>query len=267
MPTRITPLDVKTFAPQEVYRKGEQMFEGQLVKHRFRTNYGLQATVRGTGNFRVEMVVDGDQLFGRCSCHDGGTPCEHMVSVLLSWVNEPNTFTSYQSLRKAIREKDKNTLVDVLINLIEIWPELSQFFISAPGSDELATIREDVADLFDFPLSQKIDPTTIIESCRIQFARAKIYRNEGKWSAARILFFEVLNRTLALVDSQQTQRDFPENFIAELGDDYEEIALGDPEFDQQAAAVAKEVEAILSHESAEIEGVLLDSLKERLNLA
>jgi hypothetical protein len=267
MPTRITPLDVKTFAPHEVYRRGEQIFEGQLVKHRFRTNYGLQATVRGTGNFRVEMVVDGERLFGRCSCHDGGAPCEHMVSVLLSWVNEPNTFISYQNLRKAIREKDKNTLVDVLINLIEIWPELSQFFVLAPDSDELKTIREDVAVLFDFPLTQKIDPATIIESCRIQFVRAKIYRNEGKWSAARILFFEVLNRTLALLDSQQTIGAFPENFIAELGDDYEEIALGDPEFDEHAAAVTEEVGELLAHESAEIEGVLLDSLRDRLHLA
>jgi len=264
MPNRITPLDVKTFAPQEIYNKGEKIFDGQLVKHRFQTNYGLKATVRDKGNNRVEMIVDGDQLFGRCTCHEGSSPCEHMVAVLLAWVNESPTFLSYQTLRRAIREKDKTVLIDILINLVEIWPEISQFFIIAEGYDEIKAIREDVADIFDFPLTQKIDPHEIIESCQILFVRAKLLRNEGKYRHARILHFEILNRTLALLDQQQTIKAFPENFITELGDDYEEIALSDPDLDDHADEIRKEITELLEHDSAELEETYLDSLKEKL---
>ena len=264
MPTRITPLDVKAFASHEIYRKGEQIFDSQLVKHRFQTNFGLQATVRSRGNYRVEMIVDGEQLFGRCSCHEGSSPCEHQVAVLLAWVNEPQTFLSYQALRKAIREKDKNTLVDVLINLIEVFPELSQFFVAPPCEKEIETIREEVADVFDFPHTQKIDPGEIVEPCRILFIRARLLRNEGKWECARILIFEILNRLLSLIDRQQISKPFPENFVAEIADDYEDIALTDPELEEHKQLIKAEISELQNHESADIEGVFLDRIKEKL---
>ncbi len=266
MPSRITPLDVKTFANPEIYRKGEQIFENDLVRHRFQTHYGLQATVRSKGKFRVEMIVDGEQLFGRCTCHVGSTPCEHQVATLLSWVSEPQTFISYQTLRKSIRQKDKSTLIDVLINLIEVFPELSHFFISTPGLDEIVAIREDVASIFDFPHSEKIDPKEIIEPFQVLFVRTKMLRNEGKWTHARILLFELLNRTLALLDSRQTSEPFQENFIAELGDDYEDIAISDPDFDEHREEIKKEVREILDHESANAEGIFLEQLCERLGI-
>jgi hypothetical protein len=265
MPTRITPLDVKSFASHELYRKAEQLYEGQLVKNRFKTNLGLKATIRDVGSNRVDMVVDGDQLFGRCSCHDGSAPCEHMVATLLAWVTEPASFLSYQTLRSAIREKDKTTLIDILIHLIEIQPEISQFFVSPPDMDEMKATIEEVADIFDFPLTMKIDPREVINSCQLLFVKGKLLRNEGKWHLARILHFEILNRILALIDQEQTSKPFPENFITEVADDYEEIALADPDFDQHRVEIQAEVNELLQHEAAGFEGILIDEIKERLS--
>lgn len=266
MPSRITPLDVKAFAPHELYRKGEQIFENDLVKHRFQTHFGLQATVRSKGNCKVEMIVDGEQVFGRCSCHFGSAPCEHQVALLLAWVNEPSTFTSYQMLRKAIRLKDKSTLIDILINLIEVFPDISSFFLTPPGIDEVEAVKEDVANIFDLPHSEKIAPSEIVEPFQILFVRTKLLRNEGKYRLARIILFEFLNRTLALLDWQQTTAPFQENFIAEIADDYEEIALADPDFEADKQEIKKEVEEILEHESANAEGVFLDQLCEKLGI-
>lgn len=266
MPSRITPLDVKAFASHEIYRKGEQIFENDLVKHRFQTNFGLQATVRGKGIFKVEMIVDGEQVFGRCTCHVGSTPCEHQVAMLLAWVNEPNSFTSYQNLRKAIRTKDKSTLVDILINLIEAFPDISSFFLIPDGVDEIEAVREDVASIFDLPHSEKINPEEITEPFQILFVRTKLLRNEGKYQLARIILFEFLNRTLSLLDWQQTSAPFQENFIAEIADDYEEIALADPEFEADKEDILKETQEILDHEAAGTEGVFLEQLSEKLGI-
>ncbi len=266
MPSRITPLDVKAFAEHEIYRKGEQIYESQLVKHRFQTNVGLQATVRSNGNYHVEMIVDGEQLFGRCTCPAGSAPCEHQVATLLSWVNDSHTYISYQSLRKAIRAKDKNTLIDVLMNLIEVLPEISQFFIDEPGIDQIKAVREDVADIFDLPLSQKIDPNDILKPCQILLVRAKLLRSEGKWNLARTILFEILNRTLALVEREQLSRPFRENFIVELADDYEELALHDPDFDEHRDDIKRQVVEILEHDATDIEGIFFDQIKDRLKL-
>ena len=264
MPHSITPLDVQSFASKEIYLKGERIFENNLVKNRFQTNVGLKATVRGKRNFHVEMIVDNEQLFGRCTCHVGNSPCEHQVATLLSWLNEPSSFVSYQALRKAIKLKDKNALVDILINLCEAFPDLSRLFSLSPGVDELQLIQEDVADIFDFPHTEKIDPQDIIASFQILFIRAKILRGEGKWSHARSIWFEVLNRILALIDSNQLSTGFPEGMVVDIADDYEEIATSDPNFDDHKKIINVEMEQLLQHKAAEIEGVYLDQLKELL---
>ncbi len=266
MPHRITPLDVQTFASNEVYRKGERIFENNHVKNRFQTNFGLKATVRGDKTLQVEMIVDNEQVFGRCTCHIGNTPCEHQVATLLAWLNEPTSFVSYETLRKSIKLKDKNTLVDILINLCEAFPDLSRLFTMHPGVDELVIIREDVADIFDFPHTEKIDPGEIVAALTILFIRAKILRAEGKYSHARAIYFEVLHRMLALLDSHQLREPFPENALMDIADDYEELSLSDPQFVEHKEQIADEVQELLHHESAEPEGVILDQLKERLEL-
>lgn len=264
MPSRITPMDVIAYASEEVYRRGAQIYENGWVRHRFQTLYGLQATVRSKGNYRVEMIVDGEQLFGRCNCPAGSTHCEHQVALLLTWLNEPKTFINYQDLRKAIRQKDKNDLVDILVNLIEVFPELSQFFLTPENQDEASAIREQVAEIFDFPHAQKIDPQSIVEACQILFVRAKTLRNEGKWNIARMVIFEILNRCLSLIDRIQISKPFPANFIVELADDYEELALNDPNMQSQLEEIAAEVKQLMEHESAEAEGVFLDMIKQKL---
>jgi len=267
MPNRITPLDITAYASPETYQLGEQLFNKGCVRHRFQTLYGLQGTVRAKRPYRVEMIVDGEQLFGRCNCPNGGAHCEHQVAVLLSWVNEPSTFVSYQALRKSIRSRDKNELVDLLVNLIEIRPEMSQFFITPPHLDELAAIREQVADEFDFPPGAKIDPQIIVEACQVLFVQAKMLRTSGKWNAARTLFFELLHRCLALIDHIQIIKPFPENFIIDLADDYEDDAVNDPDFSAHLSQIGKEVKQLLEHESAEAEGVLLETIRQKVNEA
>lgn len=267
MPHRITPLDVQAFAAKEIYLKGERIFENNLVKNRFQTNLGLKATVRGEKNHHVEMIVDNEQLFGRCTCHVGNSPCEHQVAALLAWLSEPSSFVSYQTLRKAIKLKDKNALVDILINLCEAFPDLSRLFVISPGVDELETIQEDVADIFDFPHTAKIDPQEIMASFQILFIRARILRSEGKWLHARIIYYEVLNRILALIDNQQLSASFPESTITDIADDYEEIALSDPDFAEHTKQIGAEVDLLLSHVSADTEGILFDQLKEKLSLS
>lgn len=266
MPHRITPLEVQSFAAKEVYRKGERIFENNLVKNRFQMNIGLKATVRGEKNHHVEMIIDNEQLFGRCTCHVGNSPCEHQVAALLAWLNEPSSFVSYQTLRKAIKLKDKNALVDILINLCEAFPDLSRLFVTSPGVDEFEIIQEDVADIFDFPHTAKIDPQEILASFQILFIRARILRSEGKWTHARVIFYEALNRILSLIDSHQLSAPFPEGTITDIADDYEEVAISDPNFAADREAMRKEVEELVRHESAEAEGIVLDQLRERLEM-
>jgi hypothetical protein len=147
---------------------------------------------------------------------------------------------------------------------VDVFPELSQFFIMPVNVDDITAIREEVADIFDFPHSHKIKPQHIIDACQILFARAKLLRSTGKWRYSRLIYFEIINRTLALVDREQTSAPFRENFIAELADDYEEIVVNDPDLEAYVDEIRAEVRELLDHESAEGEGVSLEQIKQKI---
>ena len=64
MPSRITPMDVKSYADADLYRLGEQVYEGGMVRHRFQSSYGLQAIVKGKDKYRVEVIVEAKSCSG-----------------------------------------------------------------------------------------------------------------------------------------------------------------------------------------------------------
>ena len=266
MPARITPIDVTSYASPDVLVLGEKIFENELVKHRFQTDYGLRATVRSKGVFQVEMIVDNEQLFGRCDCAAGSSPCEHKVATLLAWLNESNTFTDYQTLRKSIRNTEKNSLVEMLVNLIELFPELVHFFVQMEGQDELGYIRNKVADIFDFPHSEKTDPDQVAGPGKIMLVWSRYLRHENKWRQSRIVIFELLNRILSLIDQEQLAQPLPESFIAGIADEYIDVVLTDPDADAWADDLAREVPELLMHPASEEYGVILDPVKNKFNI-
>lgn len=266
MPAQITPIDVTSYASPDIFMLGEKIFENELVKHRFQTDYGIRATVRSKGVFQVEMIVDNEQLFGRCDCVAGSSPCEHKVATLLAWLNESNTFINYQTLRKSIRNIEKNSLVEMLVNLIELFPELVHFFIQMEGQDELKYIRDHVADIFDFPNSEKIDPAQIVGPGKIMLVWARCLRHENKWRQSRIVIYELLSRILSLIDQEQLLCPLQESFVAGIADEYVDIVLTDPDANAWADDLAQEVPELLSHPAAEEYGVILDPVNNKFNI-
>lgn len=266
MPTRITPIDVQLYADKDTYKKGETLYDKKAVKHRFQSNYGLQATVRDKSRFRVEMIIEGEQLFGRCTCPSGTRACEHQVATLLAWVSEPRSFISYQQLRKAIRQQDKNSLIDLLMSLSEVFPEISQFFVSIPGKTGRQSIQQEIADIFNHSSAKTGLSTDVIDSTQIILIRARYLRTKGEWVLARTIYFETLIRLLDLTDSTGSAKPFSESFVAEMADNFEECSVHDPNFELNKKDILKETQKILDHPSAENEGVFLEDLKARLEL-
>ncbi|HPG41901.1 MAG TPA: hypothetical protein PLP19_05305 [bacterium] len=264
MPARITPLDVKNYADNDVYECGKQIFENNLVKYRFQTDYGLKATVRDNGNNVVEMVVEDGQLFGRCTCAAGSRPCKHKVAMLLAWLAGPGSFISFSTLRKTIRDIDKNTLVELYVNLAEAMPELSSFFAHESAQQELHKIPRDVALALEIPAGEKVGSFEVIEACKILLVRARYLRHENKWEHARTLLFEILHCLLKLLVHNRLDQSLPEGYLADIADSYEETTLSDPDFDIHRQAIRAEYDMLISHPAAENEGVYLEQLVGRL---
>jgi len=262
MPTRITPLEIQALSDPKEYEQGMKYFLGGRVKARLRTDTGLLATVKADGVCRVEVVVEGEQIFGRCSCSPvSGSLCRHQVAAALAFVDRPQSFLSLQELRKAVRKEDKGALVETIVNIAVVVPEVACFF---GEGDEVERLRRGIADLFDLPSGGQWSVHEVMVPAQLILQRAQMLRTAGKWEQARRICFLLLDAALTLNDRKHGAAGYPESFMTALIDAYEGAALGDPELERKKEVVREELHALLRHESAEVEGVYMEQLSERL---
>ncbi len=265
MPSRITPLDIQALSDPKEYEQGMKYFLRGRVKARLRTDTGLVATVKADGVCRVEVVVEGEQIFGRCSCSPVSAGlCRHQVAAALAFVDRPQSFLSLQELRKLIRKGEKNALVEVLVNIALVVPEVAAFF---GEGDEAERLEQWIRDLFDVPAGGGWSGEELLLPARLIVQRAQMLRAEGKWEQARRICFALLDAALTLNDRRHGAVPYPESFITSLLQVYEGAALRDPELAQKRERIRQELQALLRHESAEVEGVSMEQLSERLESA
>ncbi|MDZ7270354.1 MAG: hypothetical protein ONB17_01950 [candidate division KSB1 bacterium] len=262
MPTRITPLDIQALSDPKEYEQGMKYYLGGRVKARLRTDTGLLATVKADGLWRVEVVVEGEQIFGRCGCSPvRGGLCRHQVATALAFLDRPQSFLSLQEMRRLIRKQDKSALVELLVNMAVVVPEVAAFF---GEGDEAERLKEWIADLFDMPTGGGWSVEELLVPARLILQRALMLRVEGKWDQARRICFALLDAALALNDRKHGGVAYPESFMTALIDAYEGAALRDPELEQKRETVRQELQALLGHETAEVEGVYMEQLSQRL---
>ncbi|MCR4439064.1 MAG: hypothetical protein QHJ34_09090 [bacterium] len=262
MPTRITPLDIQALSDPKEYEQGMKYFLGGRVKARLRTDTGLSATVKADGLCRVEVVVEGEQIFGRCTCSPvSGSLCRHQVAAALAFVDAPHSFLSLQELRKLLRKEEKAALVETIANIALVVPEVAGFF---GEGDEAERLGRWTADLFDLPAGGGWSVQELMVPAQLILQRAQMLRAAGKWEQARRICYALLDAALTLNDRKHGAVGYPESLMTALIDAYEGAALNDPELDAKRDVVREELQALLRHESAEVEGVYLEQLSERL---
>ena len=265
MPTRITPLDIQALSDPKEYSQGMKFYERGKVKSRFRSDTSLIATVKADENCRVEVMVDGEQIFGRCTCSpESSNMCRHQVAVALAFLEKPTTFIPYEKLRKAIKKTDKSSLVEMILHITNVIPELASFFNIDLDDREIDRLKRQIADIFDLQLSGHWQITDITIPASLMLQRANMYRNAGYWEESRIICYELLENALAFDDKKHCAAGYPENFIPMLTDAYEGTAMNDPQLESKRQMVLTEINKLSEYESAEVEGVYMDQLIERL---
>ncbi|MDZ7371479.1 MAG: hypothetical protein ONB12_09935 [candidate division KSB1 bacterium] len=260
MPHSVTLPDIRAFVDSEIFARGETLYRLGGVRSRFQTAVGIKGVVLGEKKVSAEVVIDQKQMFGRCTCQIGSGPCEHQTALLIAWVNEPESFIQIDSLRKAVRAKDKETLAETLILLCEAFPELCSLFTDHSGVDEIAALQKEVDTVFAFPENMRLTYHDLIVPLQILTIRAKLFRAEGKYRQARTLYFHLLRHVFTLTRNQRLGEAFTEEMLIDLADAYEELSLADPHFAQETPALRREL-AVLDACRPDSEMVWFEELK------
>src|SRR4029078_12801782 len=75
------------FFSSAIQKRGRSYFLGGVVRITQGTEHSVQATVRGTSNYRVSLSYDQQELNVSCTCpyfDDALDPCKHLWATILA---------------------------------------------------------------------------------------------------------------------------------------------------------------------------------------
>ena len=137
----ITQYHIQERCTEQSYMRGLNYFYDGAISNPTLHNYILSGTCEGTDiepyRVTVELTPTGIAT-ADCSClYDWGGDCKHIVALLLTYVNAPDTILSLEPLFATLEAQPKSSLLQIISELLKYAPELApivQAYSDIPGT-------------------------------------------------------------------------------------------------------------------------------------
>jgi len=167
----LTEAAIRDLARPQSYDRGENYYDKGAVVEIARRGETIRAAVEGSQYEPYQVRIELDEtgvVDTACSCpYDHGGICKHRVTVLLTYVRDPDEIDQRPSVSELVADADPEDLRDVLVDLVESYPELAEQVESRletlePG-DEGDDARDRTPDINRESIRQQVqyvlDPT------------------------------------------------------------------------------------------------------------
>ena len=127
----LTEATIRELARSTSYERGQSYYERGAVSDVVRRGETVRADVEGSQYQPYTATIEFDDAgVARtdCSCpYDHGGICKHRVAVLLTCLREPDGVSNRQPLSELITDADRETLQDLLVELVDSRPEVAEW--------------------------------------------------------------------------------------------------------------------------------------------
>lgn len=142
----LTEATVRELARSKSYDRGQSYYERGAVSDVVRRGETVRADVEGSQYQPYTVTIEFDDAgVARtdCSCpYDHGGICKHRVAVLLTCVREPECVRNRQPVAELIADADRETLRDLVIELADSRPEITDWLELRLASTDDETDRQ-----------------------------------------------------------------------------------------------------------------------------
>ena len=189
---------VRRWTNDRYYERGEGYFQENRIQRPRREGRTLKALCRGSRPtpYRVEVTLDAEGIAaGSCSCPIGdGGRCKHAVALLLTWVEQPESFEAAEPLGDRLRAQSKAELIAIIDRLLEREPSLEstvELALRRPESDRAVDLRSYAEEAFEVG---GLDPydygygREVAEALDPLLERGEEQVAAGHWDAAGTLY-------------------------------------------------------------------------------
>jgi tetratricopeptide (TPR) repeat protein len=184
------------------------------------------------------------------------------VATLLAWLEEPESFHSQEDLHSQLSRLTKAELIDRLLEICEIYPEVAEAMVEGEAFDHKAAMEMAFSSLHP---SDDWDEEKAVAGLELVARKAEDLLERGEYEQARRIYHALIVGCLKIDEEYVSTEIFPVGLVARFAEGYEEAVRADSQWKGHIDEIMKEIREIERFDFiAEQEGVFLEELKAEL---
>src|SRR5574341_940843 len=137
---RLTKSQIRNWTDEVYFQRGQTYYEQGAIYDQRRQGMALKSKCSGTQApfYRQEVLFGAKGIkSAECSCPVGaGGHCKHAVALLLTWVNDPDSFKEVEAVDALLEKRSKSDLIALIMQMLEQEPDLESLLELPLSADE-----------------------------------------------------------------------------------------------------------------------------------
>lgn len=205
--TELSSFEIKSRASEKVFERGYQYYKNKAIYNPVRRGDVLEALCYGSYSskyrVRANFSEDGEIEETYCTCpYDFGGDCKHIVALLLTYLNEPESFTEMadtSTQNEDLQSRSKQELIDLIFQMVERHPDLRIMLERplasvSPDKLDLSSIRVELQQ--NLPVYEEWGDTTALDTLHSIYKTADGFIKAGNWIGAAEIYVVVIEEGL-----------------------------------------------------------------------
>ena len=239
---QITPDQIQQRCTEQSFTRGLEYFHDGAIGNPTLHGYTLSATCEGTDidpyHVTVELMPTGISS-AYCSCpYDWEGDCKHIVALLLTYVDAPDTILSLEPLFATLEAQPKSSLLQIISELLKYAPELApivQASSDIPGTLQesgslplVAVYQEQINSIFRDSFIEQHQFDRGFTQLEVLQQKAELLGQQGKTEYALSILHALIHQSVVHY-SDTSQKNGLLEFVEECLISFAEIAVDAPE--------------------------------------
>lgn len=205
--SKITENKIRRRVGDRSFARGKHYYEQGVIMSPWLQGDTLKAKCWGSMPQPYHIWVQlgqGGIESGECSCPIGsGGHCKHVAALLLTWLHDPDSFQKIEPLEKALGQREKSDLIQLIRQMIARYPDLEEIVHLPPVGSTTSTTSIN-SDLIRRQVKQAIKQADyghayygavagIVSALESIMQQAEVYQEQGDWENTAVIYCTVLD--------------------------------------------------------------------------
>ncbi len=217
---QLTEKRLRSLASSQSLERGNSYYRNGSILNPVRQENHLRATCQGGELYSISITLGNDEIVtAHCTCaYDWGGLCKHQVALLLTYIHQPQAFTTIPPMQDLLASHSREELVTLISRMVQKHPSLLTLLeLSIPRASgqriDSTLHRRQAQQIF-----RRDDYREIIDALGMLVEQADQLMQQGDWLNAGSIYQALLMEAIVAYDETMLSIDYDGHVIAAIQD-------------------------------------------------